>query len=403
MPHGPSRPAWLRPLRASRFEPELELAYQRHLEPVKLRLARQACLLALLLVASFAVLDQWAVPSAAGTVLGIRASLLAFVAGLLVFTWHPAFMRRYELSMSALFLGLGFGVEAMVLVSAPGEVARSVYVGGVMLAVAGIAGLSHLSTRTMALCSGALLAGYLAIAFGAHHAAAEGQWPLALANGVFIASMFIVGTIGLRGRERHARDSFRLKVRLEAELERKEHARRISEHLSNHDALTGLPNRPGAERRIAEMLARARAEGALVALLFADLDGFKDVNDRLGHPAGDEVLRVVAQRIRACLSERDLVARLGGDEFVAALPFPPEHRASIGAVVQRVEAHVAEPIVVDGHSITIGVSVGAAGVPSDGETLERLLAGADSRMYAVKRRHKAIAAAIGADGLRSAA
>jgi diguanylate cyclase (GGDEF)-like protein/PAS domain S-box-containing protein len=147
------------------------------------------------------------------------------------------------------------------------------------------------------------------------------------------------------------------------------------------DPLTGLANRRSLERTLQAAITRAQANARCVAVLMLDLDGFKAVNDRHGHAAGDEVLREVARRLRRSVRERDLVARLGGDEFVVVL-------TDLGAVpdaVDRVECKLAEPFGLgDGVAAPLSAAVGVAVFPTDGRTVADLLAAADREMYAAK-------------------
>ncbi len=158
-------------------------------------------------------------------------------------------------------------------------------------------------------------------------------------------------------------------------------------HQATHDELTGLPNR----RTVLEQLERAvrRMEaGELdqLAVLFCDLDGFKPINDRLGHQAGDEVLRIAAARLRGCVRSGDVVGRLGGDEFLIVSP-----HADSSDLRARVEAVFANPLQVAQEEVRLGVSIGVArttaGTPTTGDGL---VAVADEAMYEVKRaRHTA--------------
>jgi len=134
---------------------------------------------------------------------------------------------------------------------------------------------------------------------------------------------------------------------------------------------------------------RAQARERCVAVLMLDLNGFKAVNDRHGHAAGDEALREVARRLRRCVRERDLVARLGGDEFVVVLTdLGPAHPALPDAAVdtvERVRAALAEPIAVDhGTDVELRAAIGVAGFPADAATVADLLSVADRAMYAAK-------------------
>jgi diguanylate cyclase (GGDEF)-like protein/PAS domain S-box-containing protein len=153
---------------------------------------------------------------------------------------------------------------------------------------------------------------------------------------------------------------------------------RRTRHEADHDPLTGLANRRALERTLEAALTRAASRGRAVGVLVLDLDGFKAVNDRHGHAAGDDVLREVAQRLRRSVRERDLVARLGGDEFVVVLT----DLAAVPDSVERVEAALAEPFAVA--DAPLRAAVGVAMFPRDGATVADLLAAADRQMYAAK-------------------
>jgi diguanylate cyclase (GGDEF)-like protein len=154
-------------------------------------------------------------------------------------------------------------------------------------------------------------------------------------------------------------------------------------HQATHDALTGLPNRAYVLARISDSLTR-RGEGALSAVLFIDLDKFKDINDSLGHEAGDTVLRTAAQRLQRAIRPNDMVARLGGDEFVALL-FGPATSDVLDHISERLHSTLAAPMRLGGATVTVSASIGIAQV---GERDERdaaaILNDADLAMYAAK-------------------
>ncbi len=159
-----------------------------------------------------------------------------------------------------------------------------------------------------------------------------------------------------------------------------------------HDPLTGLPNRTLLGDRLTNALARCRRTSCEVAVLFCDLDGFKQVNDTGGHAAGDHVLRVTADRLREMLRTQDTVARLGGDEFVIVLEPGPKRegedapfdvREAAFAVAERVKAEVARPIDIDGHAYSITASIGITFADDSGDPGETLR-DADTAMYRAK-------------------
>jgi diguanylate cyclase (GGDEF)-like protein len=154
-------------------------------------------------------------------------------------------------------------------------------------------------------------------------------------------------------------------------------------HQSLHDALTGLPNRLHFADRLDVALAAPPPAPAAVAVLFCDLDHFKVVNDTLGHVAGDELLRQVAERLRASVRAEDVVARLAGDEFAVLLPSVPSEKAA-RAVADAVERAFDLPFVVDGHELDVTASVGVALQDDLEGTADGLQRRADAAMYEAK-------------------
>ncbi|MFP4592730.1 bifunctional diguanylate cyclase/phosphodiesterase [uncultured Ralstonia sp.] len=155
-------------------------------------------------------------------------------------------------------------------------------------------------------------------------------------------------------------------------------------HLATHDTLTGLLNRSALEDRLQHALALARRNRSRVSVMFLDLDRFKNVNDTLGHQFGDLLLREVAARLQACAREADTVARLGGDEFVVML----ESLDSLGTrrVAERILAAISAPFHIEGQELYLGVSIGIAVAPHDGDDPNTLLRKADAAMYLAKER-----------------
>ncbi len=154
-------------------------------------------------------------------------------------------------------------------------------------------------------------------------------------------------------------------------------------HMAHHDALTGLPNRVLFHDRLDETLMRVRRHREMLAVLYLDLDQFKNVNDGLGHPAGDKLLVAAADRLRACLRDSDMVARFGGDEFaVLQIGLAGPHEAAI--LAERIVTLLSEPYDIDGQQVVIGASAGIALAPADGETAEQLLGNADMALYQAK-------------------
>ena len=153
-------------------------------------------------------------------------------------------------------------------------------------------------------------------------------------------------------------------------------------HLAYHDALTDLPNRLLMQDRLTQATRVAHREGSTVALLMLDLNGFKAINDTLGHHAGDLVLQSVASRIRATVRDADTVARLGGDEFAVVLPLTDIDGAL--STAQKVIHEIEQPCIVDHHPLSVRASLGVACFPEHGSSAEALIQKADVAMYVAK-------------------
>lgn len=153
---------------------------------------------------------------------------------------------------------------------------------------------------------------------------------------------------------------------------------------AHFDSLTGLADRGQLMERLTRMVQGAQSSGQRFAVLFLDLDGFKEVNDTHGHLVGDEVLQEVARRLTSCVRAADIVARFGGDEFVVLLNRVAS-QVEIAPVLRRLEAAFEWPIAIPQGSVKLGVSVGVALAGVDGVTAEELISAADRAMYAAKR------------------
>ncbi|WP_454711646.1 bifunctional diguanylate cyclase/phosphodiesterase [Cupriavidus nantongensis] len=159
-------------------------------------------------------------------------------------------------------------------------------------------------------------------------------------------------------------------------------------HLALHDPLTGLPNRAELSERAQALLLQARTRGERVALLLLDLDHFKRINDSLGHPVGDDVLRTMADRLKGTVRQGDLVARMGGDEFGVVLG-GLRHDSEAELIAAKIQTRVNEELLAGGQRLRVTPSIGMAVFPDDGDTLTELLKAADSAVYAAKQSGRA--------------
>jgi len=201
-------------------------------------------------------------------------------------------------------------------------------------------------------------------------------------------NVFLVGVIrDITQRKQVEADLRRTTAELEqsnVELKQAEHRLR---HLAYHDSLTGLPNRELFEDRLRQSLHGAVEHQQLVAVLFLDLDGFKQINDTYGHAMGNLLLKAVAQRLLRCLRNSDTVARFGGDEFVVLLPTIPQ-LSDVLKVAEKILSTLSRSFALEGIVIPISTSIGISICPLDGTDTDELLKKADLAMYLAKQQGK---------------
>ena len=163
-----------------------------------------------------------------------------------------------------------------------------------------------------------------------------------------------------------------------------DHQRKLS-RLARRDNLTGLPNRLHLQRLLPRLLARTARDDTRLALLYLDIDHFKNVNDSLGHGTGDRLLTTVAQRLRASVAANDIVVRMGGDEFVVVATMLPDS-SPVNSIAERIRNSLAVPVDIDGVALSVAASIGISVYPEDGIDPEQLLKHADIALYTAKDR-----------------
>src|SRR3984957_16332701 len=200
--------------------------------------------------------------------------------------------------------------------------------------------------------------------------------------GAFFGSLLVVTLTGLLGRM-----SWQLmQGRLREGETKLPHAERV-EYLAYHDGLTGLPNRSLFSKCLSQSISEAQRHKRRLAVAFLDLDRFKQINDTLGHEAGDQLLQEVAVRLKVCVRDSDMVARLGGDEFVVLLPELAEEKYA-GIVAQKILAATARPFKLMGQEFRVTASIGISTYPQDGLDEQTLTKNADIAMYQAKAEGK---------------
>ncbi len=204
-------------------------------------------------------------------------------------------------------------------------------------------------------------------------------------------NLFLVGVIrDITERKRVEDDLRRTTVELSRSNAELQDAQHRLHRLAYYDSLTGLPNRKYFHESLEQFLEWAALEQQYVGLLYLDLNGFKLVNDTLGHPMGDRLLKAVAGRLKNCLRGSDVIARLGGDEFTAILPGIKQPE-DIEIVIAKIRATLSQAFMLEGRSVSISASIGSSLYPDDSDRPETLIDCADRAMYAAKQQSQALA------------
>ena len=237
----------------------------------------------------------------------------------------------------------------------------------------------RLAAQDLVFLAGALACvGYLGLEYDFFHdegIAQPSEQKLELDEILTLGAILIVGLLVF---------AWRRMQQYKKELMRRIEAERDAFASARHDPLTGLPNRRYFTESAGEALRRAWDRGSQCAVLFLDLDGFKPVNDTLGHAAGDTLLIEVANRLRMCVPDRSGVARLGGDEFAVLIELT-EPSDAVALAAKRILREIRRPILIDGRSVSLDATVGVAVGPESGRRAEDLIHAADVAMYEGKR------------------
>lgn len=386
------RPA-LEDLLNAGFDPGQEEAYQADLSLEKWRVFWQTNLLCIVLYASFALLDRWAIGALYAT-WAIRGTVVAITAAV---TWAAGvrrrqFLRYYVPVIAFLYVIWSAGIICMIALARQQDLAWGGYYAGLILVSIALYAWTYLSWRHGLVIGLIIVVSYVACAVLIQHMTSPATLPILLANCFFLIGANIIGLFCMHTRENFARDAFVLKQAMRRELALEEAAKQAHAYEAEHDGLTGLTNRIGFQRALAHLLESAGAAQE-VAVLFLDLNGFKPINDRYGHAAGDEVLRCVAQRIRQSIRNGDLAGRVGGDEFVIAFAYPAGSEAWLARLSRQLALAIAEPIEWEGETMYVTTSIGAADTGQCARDVEALLAKADAQMYVMKHARPLVARA----------
>ncbi len=368
----------------------LKQAYENSLNIEKIQLSRVFCILGVMLIATSAIVDIWALPSAFMELTMLKVVVITGYLLTFAMTYSPLFIKHYDLINIPMFLMIGFLIIYAIHISKVTDLAYYTYFSYLCLTFMVLYSLSYLKSSTTVVVTALYLGGYVYAVFSRGEQGPHGLTPILVSTLFVLSGSIAIGLIGKIFRDNHLRQRFLLEQELRASYNKKEKEAELYEYDANHDTLTGLPNRRYINTFIEERFERKAQENMVI--LFLDLNGFKDINDNFGHDAGDETLKVTAQRLRFCISKKDMLVRLGGDEFLIYLTLEKNDQLIIDSIQNRIRESIAKPIIFEENKFRVTTSIGISTSFKDGDQVKKLIALADERMYQDKIRLKRMVA-----------
>ena len=354
----------------------------------KIKSSRILCALSAIFFSLFFLVDLWAIPSSIYEIGFIR---LVVVASFLIAygLTHTTFFAKYHdtIVLSA-FLIAASSIEYMIFIAKPGEYAFDNYFIGLLLVLIPLFSWTYVNIKKAILLAVVALFVYVSIeVYGRNHGVVV-SYSIIVTNVLFLVTALSVGFTARVMRDKFLHENYLLQRSLKEMVKQKTVEAKDNAYLANHDALTNLPNRRYATQLLDESLKTAKKEDKILAILFLDLNGFKQVNDAYGHAVGDEVLSVVAKRLEFAIREGDYLSRLAGDEFIVGLLMEKERISEVEKMSDKFTDVLSKPMNIDGVTLNVGVSIGIAAYPMHGDKINVLLDIADKKMYKIKKDEK---------------
>ena len=358
-------------------------AFQTYISADRLKNSRSMCMLGAVLFLLFSLIDVFALSSTLSDVLAIRGIVIAGLMLGFVMTYQSYFDKYYDYIMSSIYLVVAVGVVVSIYLALPADYASKIYLATLLIVIMTIFAWSYFKIRTSALLITAIISSYAFVAI---------QKDVPTVH-MWINIAFLLGATSIGYFSQHIRDSyllqnFLLQQSLSELLEEKTREADQNAFIANHDELTGLANRRYITELLDDMLEKARNKNKVLALMFLDLNGFKQINDVYGHKVGDEVLKIVARRLKLAIRKDDQVSRLGGDEFLIGLLMKEGTLTNLEKMAQKFVDIISQDMNINGKQIKIGTSIGVAAYPIHANTIDSLIDIADHEMYKAKHGRK---------------
>lgn len=367
-------------------------SFNQSVKEEKINSTRVVVVLAILLMLVYTVMDSFGLPADRLKIIyPIRIALIVFLSFLFFLTYKTNFFTKHyiKLLMSG-YISSGIVVIIGAYICQPTDYSHDLYFAALMILVITSFSWSYLPIKHSIFICAFFATAYVIIKVYVHQDI-EGTRALSLVAKVFyLMFVGIIASIAQYIRDHLIYRNLKLQKKLkEIALEKAKEAKQ-QEKLANLDTLTGIPNRLSITNSLTKAIKEAEETNSLLILLFMDLNGFKKINDTYGHDSGDKVLEVSAKRLERMIRDGDYLARLGGDEFLMA--FKANHFSSkfIDKLSDKIKESISAPIAYDNQKLQVGVSIGFATYPNDGDSVEALIRVSDKNMYTDKQENKNI-------------
>lgn len=374
---------------------QAEKAYQAYLEPTKIKSFRLFCTLGAVLYFVFIFADMYSHSIKVMDALMLRGATVLMLLGALSLSYRANFIKYYGLVVTATFLLGSFGILVMIYLAQPNDHASDVYFAGVMLLLMAVLSWSYLSVVVTTLLIASLIIGYIA----AVSISKDTSWPEVMVSLLFFTATIAIGMASQILRTRFLKEIFMLKESVAKSLKEKTEESSNNAFRANHDLLTGLPNRRYVTSLLEESLGRAKKETKVLAILLMDVNGLKQINDIHGHVTGDEVLKVVAQRLRHIARKGNCLSRIGGAKFLVGILLDKKNISDVDDMLAIYLQAITQPMKVLGKEFKLSASIGVASYPAHGSNIAILMKVADKKMC--KTRHDNALAGNSSDDLES--
>lgn len=369
----------------------LKQAFEKSLRNDKIQLTQITSSSGVAIIISSLFMDMWAIPSSLYEAILLRAIVVSVLLLTLASTFYPSFfIKNYTKLLVTAFLLTAFSFEYSIYLAKITELAYYTYFAGLTGIFMILYSWTYISTKNLLITTLAIIGGYVLAIVMREEQGPNGPIPLLIVTLSILTGIAFVGFVGRLVRDRHHHEKFLLQQSLKASVKEKSKEADAHEYYANHDILTGLPNRRFAENNLDTKLLQINQLNMLMVVMFLDLNGFKKINDDYGHDAGDEVLKVTADRLQLCINKKDTLIRLGGDEFLICLTIEEGEVNVIENIVNRIRTSITKSILFEGNKLDISTSIGVAISEKDGDELNTLIAVADKRMYQDKVQSKKV-------------